>query len=84
MIWSSPVSVGVPQFSYYQLSFIPSLPSNSIILTTNTTSLIVNGLLPNTEYNITVISVITSNNFDTLLGATSVEITIKTITGGNW
>ena len=79
--WSPPDNLGVPQLNYYQLIIAPSPPINDIF-TTNLTSLLVNGLLPNTVYNITVLGVSTGDNFDMLLGDESTTITIITLTGG--
>ena len=79
--WSPPDNLGVPQISYYQVTLVPS-SSNHVIITTNTTTLVVNDLLPNTVYNISIVGVSTGDSFDILLGDQSNIITITTLTGG--
>ena len=77
--WLPPLFVGVPELSYYIVSFTPALANNVI---SNSTSLIADGLIPNTWYNITVVAVAIGDNFDMLLGSNSNEISIETMTGG--
>ena len=42
----------------------------------------VHGIVPNTQYYITVVAVTSGNNFDVLLGSASDGINIETKTGG--
>ena len=75
--WFPPDNLGIPELSYYQLIIATQLLTSNVILTTNSTSLLVNGLLPNTVYNISVVGV-----SHMLLGHERTIITITTLTGG--
>lgn len=46
--------------------------------------MVVNDLLPNTVYNISIVGVSTGNSFGILLGDNTTSITITTLTGGEY
>ena len=78
--WSPPNELGTPPFSYYRVLMVPAPPTDVILNTTNTT-LSVDGIIPGTTYNVTVIAVIVDNNFGILEGQQSLPISFVTMQG---
>ena len=78
--WSPPNELGTPSFNYYRILMVPAPPTDVILNTTNTT-LSIDGIIPGTTYNVTIVAVIVDNNFGILEGQQSLPISFVTMQG---
>lgn len=80
--WSPPNDPGIPPLSYYRVIATPTPPSD-VNLTTYSTTLLLYGMIPNTEYNVSVVGVATGGDqFNILMGQQSNQSTFQTLVGG--